>query len=81
MAAKDYTFAEGMTEIYLVKRTKNRSHLMSNDRRPLTKTEQCYIFEHFLRRYCDENKTDSVIITNADGKKLFTATLIDKTEE
>ena len=81
MAAKDYTFAEGMIDIYLTRKKERKDGLMSEDRRPLTEQEQMYIAEHFLRRYCDENQTDTVIITGTNRKPLFKMVLLDKGKE
>ena len=83
MAAKDYTFGAGWKDIYLTKKTKPRNdglHIMSTDRRPLEEKEILYIFEHYLRRFCDENETDTLNVTGEGGKVLFTATLKDKEE-
>lgn len=77
MAAKDYTFVEGMTDIYLAKIKKRDDGLMSQDRRPLTEDEQMYIAEHFLRAYCERNNTDEVTVTSG-GKKVFKMILLDK---
>jgi hypothetical protein len=51
---------------------------MSQDRRPLTETEQIGVFEHYLKRYCEENHTDKVVITDKDGKPIFEAKLLIK---
>ena len=83
MAAKDYTFGAGWKDIYLTKKTKPRKdglHIMSTDRRPLEENEILYIFEHYLRRFCEENDTDTLNVTGEGGKVLFTATLKDKEE-
>jgi len=83
MAAKDYTFGAGWKDIYLTKKTKPRKdglHIMSTDRRPLEEKEILYIFEFYLRRFCDENETDTLNVTGEGGKVLFTATLKDKEE-
>lgn len=83
MAAKDYTFGAGWKDIYLTKKTKPRKdglHIMSTDRRPLDENEILYIFEHYLRRFCEENDTDTLNVTGEGGKVLFTATLKDKEE-
>lgn len=81
MAATDYVICEGCFDIYLVKKTKPKAkgpQVMSQDRRPLTEGEQIGVFEHYLRRYCREHKTDTVVITNSEGVKVFEATLLDK---
>lgn len=83
MAAKDYTFGAGWKDIYLTKKTKPRKdglHIMSTDRRPLEENEILYIFEHYLRHFCEENDTDTLNVTGEGGKVLFTATLKDKEE-
>lgn len=83
MAAKDYTFGAGWKDIYLTKKTKPRKdglHIMSTDRRPLEENEILYIFEHYLRRFCEENDTDTLNVTGEGGKVLFVATLKDKEE-
>ena len=83
MAAKDYTFEAGWKNIYLTKKTKPRKaklHIMSTDRRPLEENEILYIFEHYLRQFCEENDTDTLNVTGEGGKVLFVATLKDKEE-
>lgn len=80
MAAKDYTFAAGCFDIFLTKKTKPRkdgTHLMSEDRRPLEESEIFYIFESYLRNYCEEHNTDTLTVTS-HGKPIFTTTLKDK---
>lgn len=81
MAANDYIICEGcLGTIYLAKKTrprKNGPQVMSLDRRPLTEGEQIGVFEHYLRRYCEDHSTDTVTITDADGKKIFEAKLLD----
>ena len=85
MAAKDYTFGAGcFGTIYLTKKTKPRKdglHLMSKDRRPLEEDEILYIFENYLRHWCEEHKTDTLSVTGEGGKVLFEATLKDKEED
>jgi hypothetical protein len=81
MAAKDYDIAIGVFNAYLVRKKKTSSkepNTMSMDRRPITKGEMIGLFEFYLRNYCDEHNTDTVVITDSDGKKLFEATLLDK---
>lgn len=83
MAAKDYTFGAGWKDVYLTKKIKPRKdglHIMSTDRRPLEENEILYIFEHYLRHFCEENNTDTLNVTGEGGKVLFTATLKDKKE-
>ena len=85
MAAKDYTFGVGcFGGIYLTKKTKPRKdglHLMSQDRRPLEEDEILYIFETYLRNFCETNKTDTLSVTGEDGKVIFEATLKDKDDD
>lgn len=82
MAAKDYTFGAGCFDIYLTKKTKPRKdglHIMSTDRRPLEECEILYIFEHYLRKWCEEHEgEDTIFIKDNDGKLIFKATLLDK---
>lgn len=83
MAAKDYTFGAGWANIYLTKKTKPRKdgvHVMSTDRRPLEECEILYIFEHYLRMWCEEHEGEDTVEITCDGKKIFTATLLDKEE-
>lgn len=54
---------------------------MSQDRRIVTDEEAIGIFEAYLRRYCKDNNTDTVNITDAEGKLLFSATLNDRKED
>lgn len=78
MAAKDYTFGAGWKDIYLTKKTKPRKdgmYIMSDDRRPLQESEILYIFEHYLRHWCEEHKSDTLFVTGKDGKILFQAKL------
>lgn len=51
---------------------------MSTDRRVIEDSEMIGLFEFYLRNYCDEHDTDTVVISNGDGKKIFEATLLDK---
>lgn len=76
MAAKDYVFVTGMVTPYLAKKTKGK--VMSQDRRPVEDNEILGLFEFYLRKWCDENKNNTVIISDGKGKKLFEAKLIDK---
>ena len=81
MAAKDYTFGAGWKNIYLTKKTKPRKdglHIMSTDRRPLEECEILYIFEYYLRHWCEEHDTDTLSVTGKGGKVLFEVTLKDK---
>lgn len=85
MAAKDYTFGAGWKDIYLTKKTKPRKDgltIMSTDRRPLEECEILYIFEHYLRHWCDEHEgEDTIFIKGEDDKLIFKATLLEKDEE
>ena len=85
MAAKDYTFGAGCFDIYLTKKTRPRKdglHIMSTDRRPLEECEILYIFEHYLRKWCEVHEgEDTIFIKGKDGKLIFKATLLDKEEE
>ena len=84
MAATDYVIATGWMNAYLTRKkkpTKNGPQTMSNDRRVIEDGEIIGLFEFYLRHWCDEHKEDTVVITNADGKKIFDATLLDKKEE
>ena len=82
MAAKDYVFcAAGLTgQMYLAKKIKT-PHLMSQDRRLVEDFEAIGCFEAYLRRYCKANNTDTVQISDGDGKVIFEATLVDKEKE
>jgi hypothetical protein len=85
MAAKDYTFGAGWRDIYLTKKTKPRKdglHIMSTDRRPLEECEILYIFEHYLRKWCENHEgEDTIFIKGNDGKLIFKATLLDKEDD
>ena len=76
MAAKDYVFVTGMVTPYLTKKTKGQ--VMSQDRRPIEDDEILGLFEFYLRKWCDENKKDTVTICDGKGKQLFEAKLLDK---
>ena len=82
MSAKDYEFYSAAIsgEVYLAKRIKSKN-LISQDRRIVTDEEAIGIFEAYLRRYCQKNNTDTVNITDAEGKLLFSATLKDRKED
>ena len=81
MAAKDYVFCEaGVSEHIYLKKTKT-SHLMSQDRRLVEDSEAIGCFEAYLRRYCEENNTDTLNVTNSKGEVLFTATLKKREDE
>ena len=76
MAAQDYVIVAGWQNAYLAKNTKGK--LMSADRRVIEKNEIIGLFEFYLRNYCEEHETDSLVISDGDGKKLFEAKLLDK---
>lgn len=76
MAAKDYVIVTGFVTPYLVKRTKGM--MMSQDRRPIEDNEILGLFHFYLRKWCKENKKDTVIISDGNGKKLFEAKLLDE---
>lgn len=81
MAAKDYIIVSGWQNCYLARKKKPSKcgpQTMSEDRRPITDEEMIGLFEFYLRRYCEDNNTDEVVITDADGKKIFEAKLLDK---
>ena len=78
MAAKDYIFVAGWKTPYLAKKQKSDRPTMSQDRRPVEDNEILGLFEFYLRRYCEEHKTDSVVITNSDGTQIFSAKLLQK---
>ena len=83
MSAKDYTFGAGWKDIYLTKKTKPRKdglHIMSTDRRPLEEKEILYIFEYYLRQFCQEQDTDTLNVTGEVGKVIFQAILKDNEE-
>lgn len=76
MAAKDYVFVTSMVAPYLAKKTKGQ--VMSQDRRPIEDNEILGLFEFYLRKWCDENKNDTMTICDGKGKMLFEAKLLDK---
>lgn len=81
MAAKDYTICAGVFNLYLAKVKKPNQkgpQKMSQDRRPITESEMIGCFEFYLRRYCEKNNTDTVQISDENGKVLFEAKLLDK---
>ena len=79
MAATDYVIVAGWRNAYLARKKKNqRNNTMSQDRRPITNSEIIGLFEFYLRNWCSENKKETVVITDANGKKLFEATLLDR---
>ena len=84
MAASDYIIVAGCWNAYLARnrmggsRSKSGLKLMSQDRRVITESEMIGLFEFYLRKYCEEHKTDRVTITDANGKGIFHAILLDK---
>lgn len=83
MAATDYIIVTGWQNAYLAKRkkpTKRGPQTMSTDRRPIEDSEMIGLFEFYLRKWCEENGKDTVVISDANGKKIFEATLLDKEE-
>ena len=84
MAAKDYEIVTGWRNAYLTKKkkpTKSGPQTMSTDRRVIEDSEIIGLFEFYLRHWCEDNEKYTVVITNAEGKQLFEATLLDKEEE
>lgn len=84
MAATDYVIVTGWMNAYLTKKkkpTKKGPQTMSEDRRPITESEMIGCFEFYLRRYCEEHKTDTVQISDENGKPIFEAKLLDKEED
>ncbi len=79
MPAKDYVFVEGVLgTIYLAKKTKT-PNLMSQDRRIVTDNEIIGLFECYLKRWCEQNNTNNLVLTDENGNEVFRAAL--KTEE
>lgn len=78
MSAKDYIIVEGCFGTpYLSKKTKSNK-LISQDRRPITDNEIIGLFENYLKRFCIENKSSTLEITDGDGNKIFTARIVGK---
>jgi hypothetical protein len=78
MSAKDYIIVEGcLGTPYLSKKTKSNK-LMSQDRRPISDNEIIGLFENYLKRFCIENKSSTLEITDGDGNKIFTAKIVGK---
>ena len=83
MAAKDYIIVTGWQNAYLAKKkapTKKGPQTMSMDRRVIEDSEMIGLFLFYLRRYCEENETDNVVISQ-NGKKIFEAKLFETEEE
>ena len=82
MAAKDYIFVESaFGNVYLAKRTTRLKNVMSQDRRLVEDNEIIGMFEKYLRRFCEENGTDTFEVSTIGGKKIFEAKLIDKEDK
>jgi hypothetical protein len=78
MSAKDYIIVEGcLGTPYLSKKTKSNK-LMSQDRRPISDNEIIGLFENYLRRFCVENKSLTLEITDNCGNRIFSATIVGK---
>ena len=83
MAAKDYIIVTGWQNAYLAKKkapTKKGPQTMSMDRRVIEDSEMIGLFLFYLRRYCEENETNNVVISQ-NGKKIFEAKLFETEEE
>ena len=84
MAATDYVIVTGWQNAYLAKKkkpTKKGPQTMSTDRRPIEDSEMIGLFEFYLRKWCQEHEgEDTVVISDANGKKIFEAKLLDKEE-
>ena len=81
MAATDYVIVTGWMNAFLARKkksTKKGPQTMSNDRRIIEDGEIIGLFEFYLRNWCQDHGEDTVVITGADGKKIFEATLLDK---
>lgn len=76
MAAKDYVFVTGMFTPYLAKETKGQ--VISKDRRPIKNSEILGLFEFYLRRWYKEEKKDTLIVCDNNGRMLFEAKILDK---
>lgn len=78
--ATDYIIVNGWQNAYFAKKSK-RNNLISQDRRVITDNEIIGLFEFYLRRWYENHKSDeNLVITNADGKELFEARLLDTSE-
>lgn len=80
MSAKNYFIAEGCFNIYLAKKIKN-PHIMSEDRRVLTDEECMQIAHFYLRKKCNELKTNQIIIKDGDNNPIFEMKLYKSNEE
>lgn len=79
MAAKDYTIVTGWQDAYLARKKSKKSLTMSEDRRPITDSEIIGLFEFYLRKWCEAHENENTVIITHDGKRIFEATLLDKT--
>ena len=77
MSAKDYEVVTGFMRAYFAKKKKRISNTMSQDRREITPNEIMGLFEFYLRQYCERNNTDTIIVADGDGNKLYEAKLYD----
>lgn len=67
MSAQDYKICPAWFNAFLAKVSKRNPNLMLNDRRVITDAEIFNLIEWRLRKFCIENKTDTMYITN-NGK-------------
>lgn len=75
--ATDYTIVTGWKNAYFAKKTKQHD-IISQNKRVITDNEIIGLFEFYLRKWYESHKSDEILeITNADGKKLFEAKLLD----
>lgn len=79
MAAKDYHIVEGcLGTIYLAKKLKTEGKI-SQDRRVIEDNEIIGMFIHYLKRFCEENDGNTLVITDPEtNAKIFEATLFEK---
>lgn len=64
MAANDYVFVPGLFNVFLAKKkkpSKNGPQIMSQDRRQVSESEIIGCFEFYLRQYCEEHHTDTIV--------------------
>lgn len=81
MAAKDYVIVKGFAHAFLTKKVKPRKDgrsIMSKDRRIITDSEIIALFEFYLRNFLSGNDDDTVILSDENGKEIFSATLLEK---
>lgn len=81
MAAKDYVIVKGATRAFLTKKVKPREDgrpIMSKDRRVITDSEIIALFEFYLRNFLSGKDDDTVILSDKNGKEIFSATLLEK---